>query len=194
MSLWGDDYGIEEFTCLRNRFHVGAFGGLGLARRSTTDSQRLLLENAFARSCFPSKHEVSRLCRALGVGWSRDRVLKWFANKRAFPNRCRRNKRSTTDEQRRILEAAFSSIPEADFPGKVDKLGEVLNWSKARVLKWFQNKKNYRARNPKRSRSEYQGDMADRDAFYDDQALQADSDGPSETSESAPTSPRSGSL
>lgn len=152
-NLREDDYDLEEFSSLRS--HMWEAEDVCLLRRSTSDAQRVLLETAFARWCFPEEDEICQL--VLGLGWSRDRVLKWFANKRAFPNRARRIKRSTSDAQRSILEAAFASDPEPDIPN-LNRLGGILNWSEERVLKWFRNKRNYRARRPKRSRSDQSPD------------------------------------
>lgn len=158
LNLRGDDYDVEEFASLRNQ--VRQLAESDLCRRSTSDSQRVLLENSFARSCFPHKREVSQLRRVLG--WPRDRILKWFANKRAFPNRVPCNKRSTTDEQRCILEAAFASNPDPDFPS-ANHFGSLLGWSPERVIKWFRNKRNYRARQPKRHLSELELDTSSSD-------------------------------
>ena len=145
-SLQPDDYDLDEFLSL----HV--MSSRDVNRRSTNEVERRSLENVFAQSQFPVAADIAFLCHQLR--WNRGRVMRWISNKRAFPNRAGRQKQSTSDSQRALLQEIFQNnkgLFEGDQRSKLGKvvfqeLSRILGWSSDRLVRWFRNQRNYKRR------------------------------------------------
>lgn len=114
-------------------------------RELTGEEQRMFLEQMYAQCEYPSALDVSFLRRILH--WPHHRVLKWFGNRRAQDTRAIKKRRLVTSSlERDRLEKAFhrllSSGKHVPADSELLELQRALNWSRSRVLKWFDNRRS----------------------------------------------------